>query len=489
MLMTADTTGKDALTALAGFREAVKALAEAEKTRADADSVRADAEKARAESDKVRAETEESRAAAQVKLEESQADLEGKRIANDKARWDAEAARVDKTIERLTGSVPDLASLQKNTVTFTGDAALRQGEAVGAALRAAAAQVAEAVNAALYPSGDDQVGKRKLPVRVHVTADSNIASAVAAYRQLEAEIVVLVGGFDEANRSANEALRTGEQHTVALLAAAVPAAAITVAAVAGEVVTQLASLLEVDVTATTAQTDVPALSVQAAVLGELLRLAPGTEIIHTSMSAPGAASAMLESLRGLLERQLGAATTIAQLDQAAEALGDPDEKKDPQGAARLRAIKDAKAALSAVSTRTHEMLERITQRSPEGTSPLGSALAVEPLVAAPEATPLDIVLDSVLGSALAEEPPAEARPEAEPWVLVLGGATAETSQLIVARRILAPRLQTSASVAIDYFVLHGPLVRAAGRKNAAVAYHGQVTSMGADWTSLMTLPT
>jgi hypothetical protein len=477
--MTIETKDGDALAQLETIANAVAKLAEAENTRAEADSVRAkvensraEAEKVRAETEKVRVETEDARAAAQAKLEADRADLEGKRIANDKARWDAEVARVDKSIERLTGAIPDLASLQKSTVTFTGDAGLRQAEAVGAAMQTAAIAVATKVVAALGAAAPEaEVGTAQTDTatgtpsaapaaRVHVTSNTRLMADIAEYRRLDAEIAVLESGLTNAMADAEALLAESAEHL--RFATAAPPAGIIAATVAGQAITQLASLLEVDVAATTFTTEVGALSAHAAVLAEILRQAPGTEVVHESLSTPAATSPLLGRLRNLVTLELRAAVVLARLDRALAALGPAKKDEEPTTTARRQALADSRTALAAISTKARDLLTRITTAPPGEPGSLGTVLAVEAL--------------------------ATATAGAEPWVLVLGAAPAEASQIVVTRRLLAPRLQTSASVTVDWFLVRGQFVRAAGRECASVAHHARIQRDGAVWSAQTALP-
>src|SRR5690349_6559093 len=122
-----------------------KQLADTSKTLAEADKVRADAEKVRADAEQVRVDAEQDERLQQNALEVAAADLDTKVIANDKARWDAQAARTDKLIEQISGAVPDLGSLAKSSVTLAEGKALRQGEMIGLALDKVAAEIAIAV--------------------------------------------------------------------------------------------------------------------------------------------------------------------------------------------------------------------------------------------------------------------------------------------------------------------------------------------------------
>ena len=73
-------------------------------------------------------------------------------------------------------------------------------------------------------------------------------------------------------------------------------------------------------------------------------------------------------------------------------------------------------------------------------------------------------------------------PHTPPLVLAVTGASAESSQFVVTRRIFAPRLQTSVAVGFDYFLVQGDHLVAAGRATGDAAYYGHLKRGGAEWT-------
>ncbi len=460
--------------------DATKTLADADKVRADSDKVRADSEKVRAETDKARADTAVDRLLAQNKTEIAAADLETKRISNEKARSDAEAVRVDKLIERVSGAVPDLSSLSKSTVSFGEGRALRQGEAISLALRRVVCDVAaDVVNAVGNPPENE-------PAVLFVVSDPRLVAALAGYWQIKHEAHQLTLELDAAKQAAEEALKPPTLAGGKVWQLAGPDdAALVVAAVAGKVITQVASLFELDVAVTTSASDIPALSVQAGVVHELLsrtraekKLA--VEIHHQWARVLTASSGLLAAVNGLVDLDIEVAQTDARLTAHIVALGDPavdlaeatkdavDPKTSPDAKAaatqrktqaqadlaRLQVLEESQTDLTAVVQKLRAFSERITKVSAAGEdSPLTAALSVEPL-------------SSGTGNL---------------YVLVVGGAKAETYQVVVKRRILAPRLQVSTAIEVDYLLVRGEQLVAAGHATASAAYRGKISASGATW--------
>lgn len=445
--------------------EAAKAFADAEKTRAEADKQRAD-------TDKVRAETEADRRLAQNKVDVAGEDLKSKQIANDLARDQATAAHTDKLVEQLAAAVPDLASLGKSTVTFGDGKALRQGESTSLALT----KVAQDVTAKVLAVVDKMNPKRE----VFVVTDPSLVSALAAYAQLKFETSTLKQRVTEAKNAAEEALKPGAPEVGIEVAAEV---GIAVAAVAGKAVTQLASLFEIDVDVVSSATDIPAYTVQTAVMGKLVGARPDLKVRHEWARVVNTAdSALVNIIQELTALDIDATTIDALLDAAIKNLGDPasavaqaekdakddkksaDQRKEAEQAGqdaqldlgRLAQLQTIRTALTAMLEKARAFAERVTKTpAAGGPSALAQAVSVEPLCA---------------GSDFC--------------VLILGGARAETYQVVVKRRLWFPRIETSTSVEIDYLLVCDQNVVAGGHQTASAAYAGTINGDGAAWNAV-----
>ncbi|WP_076264142.1 hypothetical protein [Intrasporangium flavum] len=87
--------------------------------------------------------------------------------------------------------------------------------------------------------------------------------------------------------------------------------------------------------------------------------------------------------------------------------------------------------------------------------------------------------DSPLAVALSVEP--LTAPDDTPLVLVVGAGTAETYQMVVKRRLFAPRVQSSTSVEVDFFLVKGDVVLAAGHHRAGSSVHARIGGGGSTW--------
>jgi len=290
-----------------GGNDLLTKMGDASKVFAEAEKVRADADKVRAETDKVRSETEADKQLAQNKLDVAVEDLEAKRIANAAARAEADAARVDKLVAQLSGAVPDLTSLGKSTVTFGGGRALRQGEAIALALDKVASDISNKVVTAINDAS----------VLLFVVTDPKIVAGLAAYRQLDYEATALETELRGAKANAENELQPEPARMI------VAEAGIVAAAVAGKALTQLASLFELEVDVTTGTADIPAYTVQAAVIGKLLAKESAPKIRHEWARISTDSSPLLAAIKRLTTLDVQVATVDARLDGQIRALGDP----------------------------------------------------------------------------------------------------------------------------------------------------------------------
>lgn len=430
----------------------------------------ADAEKVRAETDKLRAEREEIELLRQNKLEVAGVDLETKRLANQKASQENEAARIDKLISQVTGVLPDIASVGKSTVTFAEGSALRQGEAALLATKAVAGAIAAHIRA-VFESSAPGAGP------IYLSSNTSILTAVAGYRQISAEAEVLMTTLNSARSDANKIL---EQIPAPPYRRFVEKeAGFALAAFAGAAVQQVASLFELEVAVTTNTSDIAALSMHAAVAGKISEGGFSRELRHESARVPPGDSILLTTIKELVSVDIDLADLALKLDQWIEALGEPvtelaalqealkaaksDEERDAEIAEagerieKLKQAKDARTRLTAVVEKAAAFAARIVKVSDtKGVSPLEQALAVEAMAS------------STNGDT--------------PLILIIPAAVAETSQLVIKRRIFAPRFQTSTSVQVMYFLVQGENIYASGLASKSISFRGKITRFAAKWS-------
>lgn len=391
----------------------------------------ANAAKTTAEADKIRDEVARSAAGAQTALDAARADLNAKQLAN-----------AEKVASLVKAGVPDVASLQRNGVTFAQGRVLRQAEATSLALTEAAEQAAAGVVAAM----------KARATTIHLTSDPHLLQNCVAHRLLTAELEVVTTKLRTATQQAKEGLPQSEFATAESLD---PLTGMAVAAgVTGAALNQVLSLFEVETSALQDQSSIPAQSVHAAVAATLLQA--GLTVRHLTLRVVDPdGTPLLIKVRELMTVQADAAAAVAAL-QAAEADAKAVDPKDPALIAKLAGFR---TDLEALSVLAKAFLTRITTQTADADSPLTSAMAVAPLLADPK-----------------------------PFVLVITGADAEASQLVVARRLLAPRVATSVGVSFDYFLVQGEDLKAAGRAHGAHAFHGKVTGNPTQWSTLDALP-
>ncbi len=458
--MTGEPVDAAVLTAL---KELVTATATAQKTIAEA-------EKARADADSVRAATEDTRRKAQTAADAAAEDLETKRLGNEKTRDELGNARIDKAVAQYSAAIPNIAALPKNTVTFNEGKVLRNGELVARALQQATQDVAEAVSRKLEGKSDP---------KVFVTAETRLLTAVANHRQLCNEAKQLTQHLKTTTDKATDEIGT----TGVKSRFGVPGADRVVAGVVGAALTQAAALLEVDVAVTTSDSELPADTVHAAVIHELLGKAPGLTVRHQWLQVPAfpsppaageggeaGAGTLMAALDSLIDADLAAAEAAAALDVAIDDLGDPaadlakaQKSGDETGALsaqgrqdKLSKLKLIKAKLGADVGKAKAFVDRInTASSTTGQSPLSTAASIEPIF------------------------------EPAGWhVLIVGDGKAESVQVLVKRRLLAPRLQTTTTVGLDFYLLKEGNVVAAGHKYSSSAYRTTITKEDGLWTAM-----
>lgn len=469
--------------------EADKANAEAEKARAETEKTRAEAEKTRADAEQVRSTTEADRRLAQNKLDVAAADLDAKRIANDAARETASDTHTDKLIEQLSGAVPDLSSIGKSAVSFRDGKAMRQGESTAVALKKVAGEIATKVADVAKGSEIKEGNETQPPPKeVLVVTDPGLVTALAVYRQLAAEATVLKNKVEHAVKAAAGVLPTESDSPRRGVMAMTATAAAVGAAVAGKAITELASLFELDVDVAINPEDISAITVQAAVIGELLNT-DGIKVVHETARIPTEdESALLKTIQALTAADVEATSVGARIDAAIKRLGDPEgdlaqgekDLKDAKEAKDADAEEEANTAITAAKTALGQ-LKKFENASTDLTAILEKARAfADRVVKAP-----DTGGPSLLSRALSVEPLAA---KDSPFVvLVVGAGKAETYQVVVKRRILFPRIQTSTSVAVDFLLVDGQHIVAGGHKTGAATYAGKISGSGAKWDEVTDL--
>jgi hypothetical protein len=465
------TTPDDAGTQLEEIATALSTLATAEKTRAEAASTLATTQKTLADAQTVLLQNEAARAAAATTLEKARLETDAQRLANDKAESDQRILERKELIASVTGAVPDLSTVAKNTVTYADGAAVRGAELTSSALGKAAADVASAI------LGRPEWSKDAATRTLLVTATRSLIADLALRDQIAAELAHLVDALAAATKTLATAL--DDAATAVGVDRDLPIdtrmltpidGALVVAAAAGATVTQLARLAEVDASARMATVAVPARAVHAAVIAALLGKVPSPRIRHESMAAPSAASAIITRLSEVRTALVTLTADRAQVPALAaqltvrvsgvegdEASGPADGGAPSTGGAAppaagtttprypalLTTLTRADARAASLIDQLAAFTGRVTAATDDGRSPLAIALALEGLDAATA-------------------------------VLVVGDATAETVQMTVARRFLMPRLHVSAGVGFDWFLLEGDLIVAAGHARGAESTSGRV---------------
>lgn len=513
-----ETISPEALGELAEkLGNAAKSFADADKVRTEADQLRITIEKDRQliqnALDKAAAELETTR----IAQEGSRIANEGTRIANEKTRIEAEGARVDKLITQLTGAVPDLSSLQKNTVTFSEGKVPRQSEAIAGALHAVATRIAGQVKEAL---------SNQETATIFVTSEPRLVMAIAGYRQLVAEAGLLKDKLMEARGAKKGRLEGARPLDDVSRFDLVPGAGIVASAVAGKVLTEVASLFEMDVAVTSSSADIPAATVQASVIQKLLvrdkdgQSLPNLTVQHQWARIPDSDSELHQALVALtseyldavgadaaLETQLAELTTLEETLAAARKIAGDKSTSETERAQAEATIKDAEEKLEVLPARKRaksvlesaiEQAKAFTERittvdSGTGESPLMSAHAVEPLAQTGDnpSSPADAgepegqTDDNPPTPADATKPVTETR--STPHVLLLGGAKAEANQVVVTRRILAPRVHISTSVEAQYLLVQGTSVLAAGHLTDSAAYTTKLAYEQQAWLKIPAL--
>ncbi|WP_431797799.1 hypothetical protein [Microbacterium kunmingense] len=467
------TTPDDAGTQLEAIATALSTLATAEKTRAEAASTLATTQKTLADAQTVLLQNEAARAAAATTLEKTRLETDAQRLANDKAASDQRILERKELIASVTGAVPDVSTVAKNTVTYADGAAVRGAELTNSALGKAAAEVASAILG--RPEWSTDAATRTLLV----TSTRSLIADLALRDQISAELAHLVEALSGAAETLSGALNAaatalGADRDLPIDTRMLTPidGALVVAAAAGATATQLARLAEVDASARMATVAVPARAVHAAVIAALRGAGNGRglRIRHESMAVPSAASAIIARLSEArtalvtltaeraevpaLAAQLTARVSGAEGDEAsgpvdgsappADGSAPPaDGTATPRYAALLATLTRADARAAALIDQLTAFSTRVTTATDDGRSPLAIALSLEGLDAASA-------------------------------VLIVGGATGETVQMTVARRFLMPRLHVSAGVGFDWFLLEDDFIVAAGHAHGAESTSGRV---------------
>ncbi len=378
------------------------------------------------------------------------------KVETGKMLAEAETEKLNSLISQLSGVIPELSKLQKNTVTFSEGKVFRQAEVIAAALPQLAKEIADEVMKCLpYPPG---------ATTLFITSEFQLVAAIAKYRQIVDEIGQLKSQLI-AGRQAKTLLTRGalasnssisRAATRARRAAIAQRAMVALAPAIGKTLTEVASLFETDTTVTSSSTGLPKLVFHAAVINALLAPHAGRtttaelSIQHEWTSIPAANSPMREAMNELDTEYRAAQAALAELLSHVEMLRDTkDESWSPP-----KGLETAQINLEAAIARTNEFANRIGTVSKEtGLSPLVAAYHVEPLA------------DLKDGA----------------YVLVLGDATAESNQVTVTRRLLFPRLHITATVEAHYFLLNGGGIIAAGHPSVSRAYTTNLGKSNSEW--------
>ncbi|WP_322409995.1 hypothetical protein [Microbacterium invictum] len=482
------TTPDDAGAQLEAIAAALSTLATAEKTRADAAATLATTQKTLADAQTVLLQNEAARAAAATTLEKTRLETDAQRLANDKAASDQRILEREKLTASVTGAVPDLSAVAKNTVTYADGAAIRGAEFTHAALARAAAHAASAIRTALTGVAEPTV---LVTSTRSLIADIALRDQIAAETSyFAAELPAVTAELTVALNEVADALATTRDMPIDTRSLTPLDGALVVAAAAGATVDQLARLAEVEVSARLATSTVPALVVHGSVIAAILAPDDNAEpsdgvtrtdgvtsitsvmpkVRHESMALPSEASeivAHLGALRGILAtlaaERAQVPVLIAQLTSrvtgsAAEADGDTPradtQAGEPDERARLESLRSALVGVDARAGSLADQLlafsARITTPGADGRPPLAVALALEGLTAATA-------------------------------VLVIGDGTAETTQMTVARRIRMPRIHVSVGVGFEWFLVRADQIVAAGHAHGAVSTSARVRGGGLEW--------
>lgn len=404
--------------------EVAKTLAEAAQAQADATSALATADKSRADAKKVRQEVAFATAQQATALDAAKADLETKRLTNQKSEQDSQADRINKMITWATAAVPDVSSLQKNSLTVSSGTVVFEGRQVAKSMRVAADRIA----ADLSPKLKDKT--------VYVTADATILASIASYLQIESEADVMAIAVGDKDGGLIKAIETVLQNRMVStrVGFGVEAAAVT-AGVTGALAKQVAALFEVDVAATVERTDVEALDLQATVINALLRLDSNLDVRHQFARIPSRDSTLRSTLKTLQTSDL----TLARLKQS---LDDYISEPTDHAAQEVQPFAGAKRVQSeakAVSDKLHDFLARLAQvNERSGLSPFQQALAVEGML------------------------------DTNTVLLIIPPAKAESTQITVTRRLFWPRLLNETTVTAKYIAVQGESILAADQITARV---------------------
>ncbi|MFV0434492.1 MAG: hypothetical protein ACK5LO_10980 [Leucobacter sp.] len=472
----------------------------------------AEAAKIRAEAKKIEAEADQIQASTAQKTDTSA--TEQKKAEEEEEEKDTGADAIKDLLDRIAKAMPDTKSFEKNSVTVTEDRILRRGEFVAEAVTDVANQIASDVWR-IVSGAEPRVETSDAPPKpqVFVTSDHRIVANLVLHRQMRAELQQLAAQLEQAVDAGKRLTAPAEQPTefdvleaeqleaflahareITVRLRAVPGsaplalspltAAAAVAPLIGDAVTAAASLLQYDTAVAADTADIPALTLQSAVIRGLTW--NGIEVIHEwarvapCVAAPQGEPSLLTDLEKLTTLDIAAAGELGVLASTISALGDPEAErteaakeiaqtkadsyereaaiqrraKAESNIERLEQLRTAQARITALVARAQAFVERITNTGDGASaSPLALAHSIEPLVAR--------------GSELR--------------VLVVGGANTQAEQILLTRRIFAPRAQVSVAAEATYLLLHDERVLTAGNAHASRSYFGRITWEGAIW--------
>ncbi|MFT3943041.1 MAG: hypothetical protein QM705_04355 [Ancrocorticia sp.] len=400
-------------------------------------------------------------------------------------------------LAQIAGLMPNISNLQRNTVTFSEGKALRQAEMIGLGLKAVASDIAKEVRKAVArkkaeAGGEQETGNE--PTSILITSKLADAAAISAYHHLRHEASSLSKVLETARKNAetvrhnppsrSDGSTTARSSGMSLQGGGTPSAAGF--ALAGEVLTELLSLLETETIVASNTVDIPALNLHTKVINDLLKNAEDClklKLQYVGFGVPTENSDLSKRVSKLtteygmavskLQEIEGSVTQVA--NEMAECQQSRDHlSRDGNKSQNVKILEDqidehqwvqsylaeVRNQLEAVLFQVKSFIERITTRSEKADmSPLTAAYSAEQFVVTAENS----------------------------YVLVINGVSAETSQATVTRRLLAPRVHINCSVEADYLLFGNQGIVAAGHPLDSKAYVAILASKGAEWKSIEVL--
>jgi hypothetical protein len=456
------TQAEDVLAQAKAALEAAKTVEATAKTALEA------AGKTKEEAEKQRLDNQLELRTMQTSVQLKSEELAKSQLANETSRLDNAKKELDNRFDELTKLtsagkelVPNLSSVDKNSVTFATGDVLRQAELAARALDRAAHDAAAVISI------------RAAGRTVVITSATNLRRDVAQAVLLAAEAGQHLSLLEELTTTVDTALAAAPAAPGSVAPSFLdPATAgLAIGSVAASAVTELAKVLSYDVAVTAQTATLPALTIHAALIPRLELLTPAHQELGWSDGTSGLAKTLadlrqivvrLAPKRGVLDWAADQAKAlddqIATLTKGiAAATGDEKVELEAQLAlarthrATFDGRLDIKQRVDAAVKAYEGFLASAVTAAADGTTALGRALAAEPLLTAGTCA------------------------------LVVPDGAVHAHQLLVTRRIRAPRLQVAVSVEFTWFLTDGTHVLAAGRPSAAVTEYAMFKPEQAYW--------